>query len=219
MSSKRLQSTQFGPLGIFVGTLAVLGFTACASANDTTATRGDGLAQGGTASTGGSAALSNAGQTAVAGSSAAGATGGNSATGSGTATGGSTATSAGTGGANCVASATPAAASMNAGQGCTSCHAGASPGGGVLITLGGTVFSAASGGAAVGGATVVITDSNNVVTRLVTGTDGNFYTNSTIAFPAKVAVSKCPSNTPMVSTVTSGNCNSCHGSSMQIHLP
>ncbi len=105
---------------------------------------------------------------------------------------------------------------MNAGKACLSCHAsGQSP----AITLGGTVYSSATGGSAVSGATVVIRQANNTVLNLVTGNTGNFYTTSTISYPVTISVSKCPDTATMPGTATSGDCNSCHTSSMRIHLP
>jgi hypothetical protein len=245
MTSNGNQSTQLGSLALLAA--AMILHAGCGSSNDTTTTRGDGAGVGGqssiggststsgSAATGGAAATGSAstmggaattggvasagGSKTTGGATAAGGskgTGGAAATGGAKSTGGAAATG---GGANCVAAATPSSATMNPGQGCTTCHSGASPAMGVLITLGGTLYSASTSGSAVSGATVTLTDNNNTVTKLITGPDGNFYTGSTIAFPAKVSVSKCPDTATMVSTVTSGNCNSCHGSSMQIHLP
>jgi hypothetical protein len=105
---------------------------------------------------------------------------------------------------------------MNAGKACLSCHGSSqSP----AITLGGTVYSSATGGSAVSGATVIIREADNTVLNLVTGTTGNFYTTSTISFPITISVSKCPDTVAMPSTPTSGDCNSCHDSSMRIHIP
>jgi hypothetical protein len=105
---------------------------------------------------------------------------------------------------------------MNPGQACLGCHGSKqSPN----ITLGGTVYSSATGGSAVSGATVTVTDNSGKKTTLVTGSSGNFYTTSSIAFPATVQVSKCPDTALMPATVTTGDCNSCHDSSMRLHLP
>jgi hypothetical protein len=87
------------------------------------------------------------------------------------------------------------------------------------LALAGTLYSAATGGTAVSGATVTVTDNNNAVLTLVTGSTGNFYSSSAVAFPASVSVSKCPDTVNMNAQVNSGDCNSCHGSSMRIHLP
>lgn len=105
---------------------------------------------------------------------------------------------------------------MNTGQACVSCHgSGQNP----KQTAAGTVYSSATGGAAVSGATVTITGSNGTQIKMVTGSSGNFYTGSAISFPATVVVSKCPDLATMPTTITSGDCNSCHNSTMRIHLP
>jgi aspartate aminotransferase-like enzyme len=106
---------------------------------------------------------------------------------------------------------------MNPGRACLSCHAsGQSP----KITAGGTIYSSSSGGTAVSGATVTIVDSTGKTVTVVTGTSGNFYTTTAITFPATVQVSKCPNIATMPTTASSGDCNSCHGSSSAvIHLP
>jgi len=104
----------------------------------------------------------------------------------------------------------------NAGADCWQCHS---------FTVAGTLYSSASGGSAVAGATITVVDANNQTLDLVTGTNGNFYTNSSVAFPIKLYASSCPTVNMMVSQMTStnnnnGGCNqsSCH-SSTRIHLP
>jgi hypothetical protein len=87
------------------------------------------------------------------------------------------------------------------------------------MTAGGTLYATATGGAAVAGATVTITGNNGTKITLVTGSTGSFYTGSAISFPAKVEVSNCPDIKAMPDTITSGDCNSCHISTMRIHLP
>jgi hypothetical protein len=87
------------------------------------------------------------------------------------------------------------------------------------MTLGGTVYASASGGSGVSGATVTVTDKNGTKITMVTGSLGNFYSNAAVTFPATVEVSKCPDTATMTTTITQGGCNSCHGSSMRIHLP
>jgi hypothetical protein len=105
---------------------------------------------------------------------------------------------------------------MNTGKACMSCHgSGQSPN----MKAAGTLYSTANGGSAVSGATVTITDSKGTKITMVTGSSGNFYTSSTISFPATVQVSKCPDTATMPTTITTGDCNSCHNSSMRIHLP
>lgn len=189
-------STDFRPSGVksslaaFCLTLIALGSGACADdGSDTGGTGGVGTAMGG--------------GTGIAG---AGALGGGAAIGG--ATGGVTTPS-------CIAAASPSPVAMRPGEACLTCHATQAP----VLTLGGNVFDSATGTNAVAGATVTIVDAANAITTLVTGTDGSFYTGKAIAYPAKVAVSKCPDTAAMVSTVTTGDCNSCHGAAMRIHLP
>jgi hypothetical protein len=87
------------------------------------------------------------------------------------------------------------------------------------MTLAGTLYSKASGGTAVAGATVTVTGSNGAKITMVTGSSGNFYSGGAMTFPATVQVSKCPDGASMSATISAGDCNSCHTSSMRIHLP
>ncbi len=105
---------------------------------------------------------------------------------------------------------------MKTGQDCVSCHgSGQSP----KMTAAGTLYSTVNGGTAVAGATVTLTDSKGTKIKMITGSSGNFYTGSAISFPATVEVSKCPDTVAMKETITAGGCNSCHNSSMRVHLP
>lgn len=109
---------------------------------------------------------------------------------------------------------------MNAGRACLSCHGKSNPSGGVPLKIAGTVYSAATGGSGVSGATVTVTPASGSPIKIVTGSSGNFYSNAAITFPATVEVSKCPDVVTMPVTITSGDCNSCHGSTTaRIHLP
>jgi hypothetical protein len=105
-----------------------------------------------------------------------------------------------------------------AGAACLSCHTGA---GAPRWTVAGTLFSSATGGAAIGGATITITDANNVVTKLVTAPNGNFYSGAQFAFPLRVNASRCPDSKVMGEAVPNGNCNGCHQANTvgRIHLP
>jgi len=118
----------------------------------------------------------------------------------------------------CLPTATPSGdEGHRAGMDCLSCHAGM---GGVLgWTIAGTLYSDASGTSPVGGATIVVRDSTGAEIDLVTHPNGNFYTTTAVGFPVTVAATRCPDYTSMGSTVANGSCNSCHGSSMRIHLP
>ena len=87
-------------------------------------------------------------------------------------------------------------------------------------TLGGTLYSAATGGAAVAGATINVIDANGKTVKIVSANNGNFWTTTVLAYPIKVNASLCPATVPMVSTVAgNGACNNCHNSTMQVHVP
>jgi len=115
---------------------------------------------------------------------------------------------------------TTASGRHNAGTACLNCHG---PGGGApLWTLAGTLYASAGGGTAVAGATITVTDANGATFDMVSALNGNFWTTQTVAFPVTVVASKCPDTVPMISTLTSGDCNSCHtgsGSPGRVHLP
>lgn len=106
----------------------------------------------------------------------------------------------------------------NAGMACLGCHTGA---GAPRWNVAGTLYSSAQGGTPVAGATITIVDADNVTTRLVTASNGNFYTGAVVAFPIRVVASKCPDSRTMGALAPGGNCNSCHqvGSAGRIHLP
>ena len=109
---------------------------------------------------------------------------------------------------------------MNTGRACLPCHAqGGSAYTKQAMPIAGTVYSTATGGSGVSGATVTVTPASGSPIKMVTGNTGNFHSNSTITFPATVQISKCPDTVTMPNTITSGDCNSCHNSSMRIHLP
>lgn len=119
---------------------------------------------------------------------------------------------------NCIKLATPVQdGHHNAGQACLSCHNGGGP---TKFTWAGTLYNAASGGAVLSGATIEVIDANGKVNRIITSSDGNFYSTTTLTPPFTVRASGCPNNTAMVSKAT-GDCNSsgCHTSAMRVHLP
>jgi hypothetical protein len=103
---------------------------------------------------------------------------------------------------------------MHPGQACIACH---SSGEGPLLTLAGTVYSAANeaddcGGASTAGLEVVVTDANNVETRLTPNSMGNFYlerVSIALPFHAKV-VNGGGGVLEMAAAQTVGDCNSCH---------
>jgi hypothetical protein len=114
--------------------------------------------------------------------------------------------------------ATTATGQHNAGQDCQSCHAAG--GGAPTFTMGGTLYSAASGGTAVTGGTINVTDAAGKTVKLVSAKNGNFWTTTALTFPVKVNASLCPATVPMSATVGgNGACNNCHNSTFRVHVP
>jgi hypothetical protein len=107
----------------------------------------------------------------------------------------------------------------NAGLACLGCHTGT--GLAPRWTVAGTLYATAQGGAPIAGATITVTDANNVTVRLVTASNGNFYTGQTLAMPLRVGASRCPSTRMMSARPSTGDCNSCHQAATtgRIHLP
>ena len=100
--------------------------------------------------------------------------------------------------------------SHNTGKNCMGCH---------QLTVAGSVYSKALI-AAFQGATIELTTQPNgagtVIGTFTTNKSGSFYTSSSINFGTGVYVSVTGSSGTvkhMASTITSGACNSCHGSS------
>lgn len=90
------------------------------------------------------------------------------------------------------------------------------------FTLAGTLYTNSTGNSAFVGATVTITDNNGAVQKLVTASNGNFYSKQAFAFPVLVIASACPSAVKMTNSTTNGDCNKagCHnGGPNQMHLP
>lgn len=90
------------------------------------------------------------------------------------------------------------------------------------FTLAGTLYTNSTGNSAFVGATVTITDNNGVTQKLITASNGNFYSRQAIAFPVLVIASACPSAVKMNNSTTNGDCNKagCHnGGPNQMHLP
>ena len=93
------------------------------------------------------------------------------------------------------------------------------------FTMAGTLYTTANSNTAIAGATIVVTDANNQTIKMVTATDGNFYTSSTVAFPVTVLATQCPNVSKMTAQVVAGQggCNrtGCHTTAAQgrIHLP
>lgn len=119
---------------------------------------------------------------------------------------------------DCEPEQTPAGSEGHrAGEDCLSCHASMS--GSRQWTVAGTLYSDASGSSPVGGATIVVEDAGGAEHRLVTHPNGNFYTNEAVDLPLSVSASLCPDSAEMLSSATSGSCNSCHDASFRVHLP
>jgi len=100
---------------------------------------------------------------------------------------------------------------MNPGDNCLTCHDGRNreaP----AYTVAGTVFDTPTSPATSGvsGATVIITDANQVETRLTTNAAGNFYTGKAIAAPFSVAVERGGKRAAMASVPSTGGCATCH---------
>lgn len=102
---------------------------------------------------------------------------------------------------------------MNPGRACITCHR--QEGEGSIVVIGGTVYPTVREPdlcyGVNGGAVVVITDANNVETRLNVGTTGNFsLRNRAVAFPIRARVEKDGKVRAMSSPQMIGDCNSCH---------
>jgi hypothetical protein len=103
----------------------------------------------------------------------------------------------------------------NPGTACLGCHNGGTA---PNFAAAGTLYDAVSSGNAIAGATIEIIDGSGTATRVVTGANGNFYTTGPLTGSLTVRASGCPNDMHMTSSAT-GNCNSCHGATNQIHLP
>ena len=113
--------------------------------------------------------------------------------------------------------------SHNAGQNCMSCHNSGGKGEGTF-TVAGTVYNA-SGAAVSPNATVKLYTGPNGTGSLVKTIEvdgkGNFYTTSSIDFGTGLYVTvtgKSGSVSTMGSSITTGQCNSCHNSSEKITI-
>lgn len=99
----------------------------------------------------------------------------------------------------------------NPGMSCltSGCHRN---GGGPEFTVAGTLYTDRGGNGPVSGATIIVVDGDGVMAKLVTATNGNFWTSAALASPLLVRASQCPADEPMISLSQSGDCNSasCH---------
>ena len=100
---------------------------------------------------------------------------------------------------------------MRPGEACQACH---QKNGGPDYSVAGTVYPTAHEPKDCNGdpgpLNVVVTDANNKVITLSVNSVGNFYTQSTVAAPFSVKVTSSAGTRAMSSTLTSGDCNSCH---------
>jgi len=106
----------------------------------------------------------------------------------------------------------------NSGRACLGCHTGTS--GAPFWALAGTLYDGANSSTTVSGATITVIDATGATFKLVSASNGNFYTaDSTIQLPVSVYASKCPDLVQMSFAPSSGNCNACHVAGSRIHLP
>jgi hypothetical protein len=124
--------------------------------------------------------------------------------------------SSGGGGSACIQAASSSGdGHHHAGEDCMHCHSDMA---GATWTVAGTLYDAS--GSAVGGATIEVVDASGNTVQLVSGDNGNFFTDQQLTGPFHVRASQCPSNQQMVSTASNGSCNAsgCHSSDNRIHL-
>jgi cytochrome c553 len=111
--------------------------------------------------------------------------------------------------------------SHNAGQNCMSCHKSGGHGEG-WFTAAGTVYNATGATVSPNASVKLYTGPNgtgSLVKTIEVDGKGNFYTTSSIDFGTGLYVSvtgKSGSVSTMSSSITTGQCNSCHGSSDKI---
>jgi hypothetical protein len=91
--------------------------------------------------------------------------------------------------------------------------------------LSGTLYTSATGATPVVGATITIKDAAGFTYEMVSNTNGNFYTSSSMTFPVTVIASMCPDVHAMGGTISAANggCNKagCHviGAQGRVYLP
>ncbi len=106
----------------------------------------------------------------------------------------------------------------NPGLDCMLCHNGQAAGAPVF-TVGGTLYDALTGGNAVAGATVELTDAKGNVLRILSSTNGNFYSEQPVTYPVNARATACPADNHMTAQAATGACNSCHNATNQVHVP
>ncbi|HAF30185.1 MAG TPA: hypothetical protein DCG75_14180 [Bacteroidales bacterium] len=105
--------------------------------------------------------------------------------------------------------------SHNTGQNCMSCHIAGGSGEGVF-SVAGSVYDNSKESVLPNASIRLYTDANgtgNLVATLLSDKNGNFYTTETIDFGSGLYVLAEGNTTSknMISSITSGACNSCHG--------
>jgi hypothetical protein len=101
------------------------------------------------------------------------------------------------------------------GMACMTCHDGSI---GPTFTVGGTLYADAAGTQAVSGVTVTVIDADQNRIDLVSGQNGNFWTDQAVTFPVTTFASSCPDVAPMTTQAGNGNCNAggCHAAGAAI---
>jgi hypothetical protein len=102
------------------------------------------------------------------------------------------------------------------------CHDGNTPLA-PLWTAAGTFYLDAAGSAPLPGTTVTITDAANKVVEVVSGANGNFWTEEDLTFPLTILAERCGLTASMPDPVPAGSpsCNvaGCHEAANRIHFP
>jgi len=110
--------------------------------------------------------------------------------------------------------------SHNTGQNCMNCHTAGGSGEGVF-TVAGSVYDNSKVSVLPNASIRLYTDANgtgNLVATLQSDKNGNFYTTETIDFGSGLYVLAEGNTTTknMISSITTGACNSCHGVSADL---
>jgi hypothetical protein len=106
------------------------------------------------------------------------------------------------------------ASASNQGQNClqANCHnptPGLSGPGATPYTFAGTAYTVKGGTTGVGGVSIRLKSSSGVVV-VSTDSDGNFYSTGAVTFPATADITSCPTDTPMLTQLQTGN-GACNG--------
>jgi hypothetical protein len=118
-------------------------------------------------------------------------------------------------------------ATMRPGEACQTCHVLLGQATGETFDVSGTVYPTAhepNDCDGIAGIRVVITDATGASTTLTTNAAGNFYHDDLFGFaafktPLKAKVTSNAGTREMVSSVTTGDCNSCHTEAGTVSAP